>query len=103
VEVTIRNSLDPSTELRTGPARDGPIGDDSFSIADFEKIVDDELIKVVDHKNLNYDVIEFSKVNPTVENIAAFAWRQLVGKFGHAVLHRVTVWENDRTCCSYCG
>jgi 6-pyruvoyltetrahydropterin/6-carboxytetrahydropterin synthase len=80
-----------------------PIGDNSFSIVDFEKIVDHELIKVVDHRNLNLDVPEFGKTNPTVENIAAFAWRELVGKFGGATLHHVTVWENDRTCCSYCG
>jgi 6-pyruvoyltetrahydropterin/6-carboxytetrahydropterin synthase len=80
-----------------------PIGDNAFSIADFEKIVDDELIKVVDHKNLNVDVPEFSGSNPTVENITAFAWNKLAGKFSHAMLHCVTVWETDRTYCSYYG
>lgn len=75
--------------------------EDGFFVADFEKIVDNELIKVVDHKNLNVDIAEFGKVNPTVENIAAFAWRKLVGKFGSVSLHSVTVWENDRTSCSY--
>jgi 6-pyruvoyltetrahydropterin/6-carboxytetrahydropterin synthase len=63
--------------------------------------VDDELIKVVDHKNLNADVAEFSKTNPTVENIAAFAWKRIAGKFGEASLHCVTVWETDKTYCSY--
>lgn len=95
VEVTIKKSLDP--------ARDGPIGDSLFSIADFEKIVDDELIKVVDHKNLNVDVPEFNKLNPTVENIATFVWGKLAGKFGQASLHCITVWETDRTYCSYYG
>jgi 6-pyruvoyltetrahydropterin/6-carboxytetrahydropterin synthase len=80
-----------------------PIRGDNFSMADFEKIVDDELIKVVDHKNLNVDVPEFGKFNPTVENIAAFAWDKLVGKFSDAILHCVTVWETDRTYCSYYG
>jgi len=78
-------------------------GEDSFRIGNFEKIVDDELIKVVDHKNLNTDVTEFSKTNPTVENIAAFAWGRLVGKFGEATLHCITVWETDKTYCSYYG
>jgi len=75
----------------------------SFSIGDFERIVNDELIKLLDHKNLNADVAEFSKTNPTVENIASFAWENIVGKFGKAALHCVTVWETDKTCCSYYG
>jgi 6-pyruvoyltetrahydropterin/6-carboxytetrahydropterin synthase len=74
-----------------------------FRIGDFEKIVDNELIKSLDHKNLNADLELFKKTNPTVENIAAFAWNQLVGKFGKAKLHRVTVWETDKTYCSYEG
>jgi 6-pyruvoyltetrahydropterin/6-carboxytetrahydropterin synthase len=74
-----------------------------FRISDFEKIVDDELIKSLDHKNLNADLELFKKTNPTVENIAAFAWNQLVGKFDKAKLHRVTVWETDKTSCSYEG
>ena len=81
----------------------GPVSGNGFCIGDFEKIVDDELIKVVDHKNLNADVGRFSKTNPTVENIAAFAWSKLVGKFGEAELHCVTVWETDKTYCSYYG
>jgi 6-pyruvoyltetrahydropterin/6-carboxytetrahydropterin synthase len=80
-----------------------PIGDSPFSIAAFEKVVDDELIKVVDHKNLNIDVPEFGRTNPTVENIAAFAWSKLTGKFSPATLHCVTVWETDRTYCTYYG
>jgi 6-pyruvoyltetrahydropterin/6-carboxytetrahydropterin synthase len=74
-----------------------------FRIGDFEKIVDNELIKSLDHKNLNADLELFNKTNPTVENIAAFAWNQLVGKLGKAKLHRVTVWETDKTYCSYEG
>jgi 6-pyruvoyltetrahydropterin/6-carboxytetrahydropterin synthase len=80
-----------------------PEGEGGFDIGDFERIVDDGLIKVLDHKNLNVDVAEFSKTNPTVENIAAFAWNKLVGKFGEAALHCVTVWETDKTYCSYHG
>ena len=80
-----------------------PSSGDEFSIGDFEEAVDGELIKVLDHKNLNVDVAEFSETNPTVENIAAFAWNRLADKFGQASLHCVTVWESDRTCCSYYG
>jgi len=76
---------------------------DGFHIGDFERTVNDELIKLVDHKNLNAEVEEFGKTNPTVENIAVFAWNKLAGKFGEAKLHCITVWETDKTYCSYYG
>jgi 6-pyruvoyltetrahydropterin/6-carboxytetrahydropterin synthase len=74
-----------------------------FSVGAFERIVDDEFVKLVDHKNLNVDVTEFNNANPTVENIAALAWQKLIGKFGEVGLHCITVWETDKTCCSYYG
>jgi 6-pyruvoyltetrahydropterin/6-carboxytetrahydropterin synthase len=80
-----------------------PVSKNGFHISDFERVVDNELIKLVDHKNLNADVDQFSRTNPTVENIAAFAWNRLVGKFGEAALHCVTVWETDKTYSSYYG
>jgi len=80
-----------------------PTSRNNFQIGNFEKIVDDEFIQLVDHKNLNADVVKFGKKNPTVENIVSLAWDQLIGKFGKAKLHRVTVWETDKTYCSYEG
>ena len=80
-----------------------PISKNGFHICDFEKIVDNDLIKLVDHKNLNADVSHFSKTIPTVENITVFAWNKLAGRFGKATLHCVTVWETDKTYCSYYG
>ncbi|MCE5340288.1 MAG: 6-carboxytetrahydropterin synthase [Planctomycetaceae bacterium] len=68
---------------------------------DYERIVDENFISVVDHKNLNADVEYFKKANPTVENIAEFAYKSLEGKFKPAKLDCVTVWENDRTFCCY--
>lgn len=76
---------------------------DALNVIDFEKAVDAELIRVVDHKNLNVDIPQFGRVNPTVENIAVFAWNKLVGRLGSSALHCVTVWETDRTYCSYYG
>ncbi len=80
-----------------------PSEKNGFYIGDFERTVNNELIKLLDHKNLNVEVAEFSRTNPTVENIAAFAWKRIVDKFGKAVLHCVTVWETDKTYCSYYG
>jgi 6-pyruvoyltetrahydropterin/6-carboxytetrahydropterin synthase len=80
-----------------------PAAIDDFRIGGFEKIVDKELIKLLDHKNLNADVEHFSQTNPTIENIAVFAWNRLADKFTDAALHRVTVWETDKTYCTYYG
>ena len=68
----------------------------------FEKIVDEQLISLVDHKNLNVDVPQFAKTIPTVENIAVFTWEKLAPKFGDT-LNCINVWETDKTYCSYCG
>ncbi len=78
-------------------------GQEEFCISDFERVVDEGFVQVVDHKNLNVDVERFSEVNPTVENIAVFAWDELADKFEKGQLHCITVWETDRTYCSYYG
>jgi len=77
--------------------------DVEFSAVHFEQVVEKELIELVDHKNLNVDVAQFRRSNPTVENIAVFAWEKLAGKFGQARLEAVTVWETDKTYCTYRG
>jgi 6-pyruvoyltetrahydropterin/6-carboxytetrahydropterin synthase len=73
----------------------------SLDVVGLERVVDERFLQAVDHKNLNADVPYFVQVNPTMENIARFAWQGLVGRFGQAVLHGVTLWESDRTCCTY--
>jgi len=80
-----------------------PSGGNDSQTSDFEKIVNNEVIKLIDHKNINVDVAYFSKTIPTVENITVFVWNKLEGKFGKATLHCVTVWETDKTYCSYFG
>jgi 6-pyruvoyltetrahydropterin/6-carboxytetrahydropterin synthase len=70
-------------------------------ICEFEKAVETQFLDLVDHKNLNVDVAGFESLNPTVENLAYFAWERLDGQFQHSTLEKITVWENDRTFCSY--
>ena len=72
-------------------------------ISDTEKVVEDQFLNLVDHKNLNIDVGGFQDQIPTVENLAFFAWEKLAGKFKNGKLVKITVWENDRTYCSYTG
>ena len=78
-------------------------GAQALDVVDLEKIVSEKLISVLDHKNLNVDVAHFAQVIPTMENIAEFAWSKLAGDFDRVQLHCITVWESDRTSCSYFG
>lgn len=75
--------------------------EESGWISRYQQVVQEHFLETVDHKNLNLDVPEFSQMNPTVENLSSFAWDCLFGKFDGAGLKKITVWENDRTCCTY--
>ena len=100
VEVTIRNPVrDKASETPDG--RQGRPVSNGINAGAFENIVEKEFIRLVDHKNLNADVGYFKKVNPTVENIAEFAFNSLKDKLKPLQLDCVTVWENDRTFCCY--
>ena len=78
-------------------------GPGDLHIADFQRVVDEKLIRILDHKNLNVDVPYFSKVIPSVENLSVFAWDRLKGQFEKAVLHSVTIQETEKTFCTYYG
>lgn len=74
-----------------------------FRIGEFEKIIDENFIRLVDHKNLNADVAYFAENIPTVENLSVFAWNLIDGKFASGRLHCVSIWETERTCATYYG
>ncbi len=76
---------------------------DQFNSISFQSIVNDRFIDLVDHKNLNADVTHFAEHIPTIENISRYAWTRLCDHFEECELHSVTVWESDRTSCTYFG
>jgi len=80
-----------------------PASAEDFCVPDFQKVVDEGFIGLVDHKNLNADVDYFAENNPTIENIAVLAWEKLVSNFTGSTLHSITVWETDKTYCTYYG
>ena len=62
---------------------------------DFKKIVNEKIISVLDHVNLN-DIIE----NPTTENIAVWIWDKLKNDLK---ICKITVWETPKSFVEYCG
>lgn len=81
-------------------------GDPPVSLGTLERLVDEWIIEPFDHKHLNLDTEEFGEggLNPSVENIARVCYERLEGpiaSLGSSTLRSVTVWETDRTCCTY--
>jgi len=72
-------------------------------VPDFEEVVSATVIDQFDHRNLNTEVAEFAGIVPTVENIAQVIFKMLQPKLAtdQHKLAAVTVWESERTWCTY--
>ncbi len=84
-----------------------------FGLAQLEDVTTRTLIDRFDHTHLNEDTSEFAigrpgSLNPSVENISKVFFELLEPAVrsaggGGAVLRSITVWETDKTCCTYPG
>ena len=64
----------------------------------------DQIIEVLDHKNLNIDVDSFMKKRiPTAENIAISIWEALSQHIPENFLFKVRLYENQRNFVDYFG
>lgn len=86
----------------------GEDGKQAMLLPELERIVNEVLIERFDHKHLNLDTPEFSDrggVIPSVENIARVFHSLLAPAIERAnagaTLQSITVWETDRTSCTY--
>lgn len=80
----------------------------TFTLEHLERLVEDEIIRRFDHKNLNVDTDEFrdgSGVMPSVEQISRVCYELLQHAIERAKLpaklRGVQVWESDRTSSTY--
>jgi len=74
-----------------------------LDIARLKAVVNECLVRHLDHKNLNLDVGWFRELNPTVENIALVCWRVLAPAVAPARLKRIRLWETERNYVDYEG
>lgn len=81
-----------------------------FTLADLERVVDESVLRPFDHTYLNVDTAEFAAgaLNPSVENIARVCFERLAPAIreasrGAATLRDLTVWETEKTSCTYPG
>lgn len=68
-----------------------------------KEIIIENVIKKVDHKNLNMDVDFLKDKIPSAENIAVGIWEQLVDKLPAGELYSVKLYETENNYVEYKG
>lgn len=90
IEVTVKGNINPLTGF-------------VINLKELKDIMQEHLISLLDHSNLNLD-IEFFKHNiPTSENIAIFAWNILEDKIKNAKLYKIKIAESNSSYVEYFG
>ena len=90
LEITISGTIDPVSGF-------------VVDLKELKDIVEREVIRIYDHRHLNFEVPEFKTMVPTTENIAIAIWQRLENKIPHARLHRVRVYEIADLFADYYG
>ena len=74
-----------------------------IDIKDLKQYIKDEVLDRFDHKNLNIDVEDFKKLNPTAENIVVIIWDRLRKVISAGLDLSVTLFETPRNFVEYSG
>lgn len=91
LDVTVRGEIDPET---------GYVMD----LKKLKVLVEDTVVRDVDHRNLNREVGWLEDVNPTTENLVVAMWRRLEPRLPRGMeLERLVLWETPRNYVSYEG
>jgi 6-pyruvoyltetrahydropterin/6-carboxytetrahydropterin synthase len=67
------------------------------------KLIENEVLKEFDHKNLNEQVPVFENLNPTAENISVVVWDKLRKAIDKNLELSVTLYETPRNYVTYKG
>jgi 6-pyruvoyltetrahydropterin/6-carboxytetrahydropterin synthase len=84
----------------------GEVDPDTGYVIDIDvlkRVIEERVLRVLDHRNLNLDVPAFARTNPTAENIVAWCWRQLEPAIPRGRLCRLVLWETERNLVEYRG
>ncbi len=66
-------------------------------------LIKEHIENAFDHKNLNLDVPDFEKLNPTAENIAVVIWQKLRTHINLNLDLEVVLYETPRNFVTYRG
>jgi 6-pyruvoyltetrahydropterin/6-carboxytetrahydropterin synthase len=90
LEVTVVGGIDQSTGF-------------VLDIKNLKKIILENVISKVDHKNLNMDTDFMKGIIPTSENIAVAIWDQLENEIPGGRLYSVKLYETENNYFEYKG
>jgi 6-pyruvoyltetrahydropterin/6-carboxytetrahydropterin synthase len=74
-----------------------------WDLSQLKKIVEREVVDIVDHKNFNLDVPFMKDVIPTSENIIVAFWNILAPQVKPGTLSRLVLWETENNYVEYTG
>lgn len=96
LEVTVVGHVDPQTGM-------------VMNITDLKKLIQSQVLDLVDHKHLDFDVEYFrrSQLVSTTENLAVFIWKQLdiplKEQYNHVQLFEIKIYETEKNIIVYRG
>ena len=90
LEVTVKGEIDPES---------GYLVDMKV----LNNIIEENICKKFDHKNLNLDTTEFKNLIPTAENIAVVIWNILREKIDKKLKLSIKLFETPRNFVEYSG
>jgi len=74
-----------------------------IDLSQLKKIIRENVINKLDHKNLNLDVEFLKNKIPTAENILIGIWNQLVDKIPAGKLYSIKLYETENNYVEYRG
>lgn len=72
-----------------------------YDMKNLSDLIKEEILKMLDHKNLNLDVLEFKNLNPTAENIAVVIYEKLRKKIENKFDIKIILYETERNFVEY--
>jgi 6-pyruvoyltetrahydropterin/6-carboxytetrahydropterin synthase len=72
-----------------------------FDMKILSDLIKENVLKKLDHKNLNLDTEFFKDLNPTAENIAVVIWRILRQRIDPNLELKITLYETERNFVEY--
>jgi len=90
LEVTVKGEVDPQTGM-------------VLDLKALKKLINEKIIDLVDHKNLNVDVDFLRGVIPTAENIAIQFWERIRPHIENGELYEIKLYESERNYVVYRG
>ena len=90
LEVTVRGTPNPQTGM-------------VVNLTELKQVMNEQVVKWVDHKHLNYDVSWLEGFIPTTEVLVIKFWERLVDSLPAGMLYEVKLHETENNVASYRG